>query len=536
MFRELFVSSFIPDLFIDANGTLVETFGLLVPFFCMFAVILTAFALNSMLASPVKQVSARPVKQPTKNDFQPRESPLEMAGVLSSPWRDPESAGWLEHSQFRGLYTLLSVLVSVELCRMFYMNYDQSGSFIQSVHKLYAHFSAGPELLICLSMEYCFCHLGFGLQLMFMRGLVPRSIYSPVQWVLQLTLLGCGSVFTWHRPSWPFTHKIALMFQTVIFSFKFHSYSSTNLELSALRHPDSPTVPHPRKDQDRVPVEDLTLAQLQAKMQALGYAKHEAQSTSLHHLQAMVQHTEQQRLAKAIYPENVTFGNFSCFLWMPTLVYEVSYPRTEAIRPAYLLEKAITAFGVLSLMWHILENFMIPGFQTSSHDPVQAFLSLVSPTMAMILLGFFLVFDCILCGFAELTRFADREFYRDWWNSTTFEEFSRKWNKPVHEFLLRHVYMALYNTYKWPRSLAMATAFGYSIFLHELVLSMVFRSVRPWLAMFSFSQIPLRPLMALGFIKGKRLGNLVFWYGQCLGVPLIMVLYSREFCSRQNAC
>ena len=38
--------------------------------------------------------------------------------------------------------------------------------------------------------------------------------------------------------------------------------------------------------------------------------------------------------------------------------------------------------------------------------------------LCRLILGFFLVFDCILCSFAELTRFADREFYRDWWNST----------------------------------------------------------------------------------------------------------------------
>lgn len=28
-----------------------------------------------------------------------------------------------------------------------------------------------------------------------------------------------------------------------------------------------------------------------------------------------------------------------------------------------------------------------------------------------------------------MTRFADREFYRDWWNSTNMEEFSRDWNR-----------------------------------------------------------------------------------------------------------
>ena len=78
------------------------------------------------------------------------------------------------------------------------------------------------------------------------------------------------------------------------------------------------------------------------------------------------------------------------------------------------------------------------------------------------LLVFYIIFDCILFAFAELTCFAgqwlssffyahsshcflmpihsiDREFYQDWWNSTSFDEFARRWNVPVHTFLLKHV-------------------------------------------------------------------------------------------------
>lgn len=63
----------------------------------------------------------------------------------------------------------------------------------------------------------------------------------------------------------------------------------------------------------------------------------------------------------------------------------------------------------------------------------------------------YLIFECVANVFAEvsdisfshagsvlttcrrrqLTYFADREFYQDFWNSTTFDEFSRKWNVPV---------------------------------------------------------------------------------------------------------
>tara|TARA_R110002050_G_scaffold77407_2_gene165171 strand:- start:986 stop:1195 length:210 start_codon:yes stop_codon:yes gene_type:complete len=33
--------------------------------------------------------------------------------------------------------------------------------------------------------------------------------------------------------------------------------------------------------------------------------------------------------------------------------------------------------------------------------------------------------------FASVSMYADREYYEDWWNSTTWDEFARKWNKQV---------------------------------------------------------------------------------------------------------
>ena len=217
-----------------SDGGLSDTFGLLAPFFAMFALILAAFALREMLYPQRTETSTqrKPHKTPTANPFRPRESPLEMAGVISSPWKDPESAGWLEHSSFRGMYTLCFVLVLTSVLRMFYKNYGEYGTFIQNAHKLYAHFDAGPELMICLSMEYCFCHAALFLQVVYMKNTFSSGVYAAIQAILEAVLLCSGSVFTLSRPNWPFTQKIALMFQTIIFVFKFHSYCCINRSLS----------------------------------------------------------------------------------------------------------------------------------------------------------------------------------------------------------------------------------------------------------------------------------------------------------------
>ena len=41
----------------------------------------------------------------------------------------------------------------------------------------------------------------------------------------------------------------------------------------------------------------------------------------------------------------------------------------------------------------------------------------------------------------ELTRFGDREFYKDWWNAATVGDYWKLWNMPVHKWLLRTVYL-----------------------------------------------------------------------------------------------
>ena len=43
--------------------------------------------------------------------------------------------------------------------------------------------------------------------------------------------------------------------------------------------------------------------------------------------------------------------------------------------------------------------------------------------------AFLLVFDTILNMFGELTHFADRQFYQDFWNASSVGEYFRKWNR-----------------------------------------------------------------------------------------------------------
>lgn len=131
-----------------------------------------------------------------------------------------------------------------------------------------------------------------------------------------------------------------------------------------------------------------------------------------------------------------------------------------------------------------------------------------------------------MCNFfAEITRLDCREFYEDWWNSYTFEEFNRKWNKPVHYFLYRHVYLEAIVRWKSGKARAQAYTFFFSACLHEFLLAVIFRIVRPIFLGFIVFQVPLIKLTR--WMKRNRSGHYLFWFGILLGPSLIIAFYLR---------
>jgi D-alanyl-lipoteichoic acid acyltransferase DltB (MBOAT superfamily) len=71
---------------------------------------------------------------------------------------------------------------------------------------------------------------------------------------------------------------------------------------------------------------------------------------------------------------------------------------------------------------------------------MERILKLSLPCMYVWLTMFYLFFHLWLNIIAEITYFADREFYKDWWNAKTIGEYWRLWNMPVHKWMIRCVY------------------------------------------------------------------------------------------------
>ena len=65
-------------------------------------------------------------------------------------------------------------------------------------------------------------------------------------------------------------------------------------------------------------------------------------------------------------------------------------------------------------------------------------LKLAVPNHLLWLIFFYLLFHSYLNIIGEILKFADRNFYGDWWNASNIEDFWRYWNLPIHRWAVRY--------------------------------------------------------------------------------------------------
>ncbi|KAK2737274.1 hypothetical protein FQN55_001200 [Onygenales sp. PD_40] len=242
-------------------------------------------------------------------------------------------------------------------------------------------------------------------------------------------------------------------------------------------------------------------------------------------------------LGHVTYPQNLSASNYVDFLLCPTLCYELEYPRTKEVRWIEVFFKTLAVFGCIFLLTHISEEFIVPVLDESAFrmqhmdskvDKVLILAETISmmllPFMITFLLVFLVIFEYALGAFAEITRFADRRFYSDWWNSCDWLEFSREWNIPVHHFLRRHVYFSSLTHFS--NSGAMFITFLVSSIGHELVMGCITKKIRGYGFLAMMLQLPIVAVQRSKFVKGRKtFNNVCFWVSMILGLSLMCALY-----------
>ncbi|KAI1344944.1 MBOAT family protein [Xylariaceae sp. FL0016] len=239
------------------------------------------------------------------------------------------------------------------------------------------------------------------------------------------------------------------------------------------------------------------------------------------------------------YPLNLSLKNHYEYIVLPTVVYELEYPRSDSIDWQYVAEKGIATLGIIFVMIQISQYYIYPwvvralqmkemGMPTGQRFRDFPFMltDLLFPFVMEYLLSWYLIWETVLNILAELTYFADRSFYADWWNSVSWDQFARDWNRPVHNFLLRHVYHSSISSMRVNKHTATLMTFFLSACVHELVMWCIFKKLRGYLLILQMFQLPLVRLSRTKFLRNRKtLGNIMFWVGIFTGPSLLCSLY-----------
>ncbi|KAK3370098.1 MBOAT, membrane-bound O-acyltransferase family-domain-containing protein [Podospora didyma] len=371
-------------------------------------------------------------------------------------------------------------------------------------------------------------------------GMAAMSIYQAVWlslWIAVPFLL-----------DWAWTAQVFLLLHTMVILMKMHSYAFYNGHLSEtekrLRALDNPSTAS-RAPAYLYPTLENPMGTIASPKRAEAQGKGEGpEDDEIAQLREDLARELTSPMGNVTYPANLTWSNFLDYLCCPTLCYEIEYPRTDAIDWQNLISKIAATFGCIFLLTVISEEFILPALTDASRrlDPsfrtaespltaleallvlAEAISWLLFPFMLTFLLVFLVIFEYVLGAFAEITHFADRHFYSDWWNSTDWMEFSREWNVPVYSFLRRHVYSA--SRPHIGKEYATVITFLISAIGHEIVMACITKKLRGYGFICQMLQLPIVVLQRTPWVRGKKtLNNVCFWCSMILGLSVICSLY-----------
>ncbi|PAA60936.1 hypothetical protein BOX15_Mlig015400g1, partial [Macrostomum lignano] len=230
-----------------------------------------------------------------------------------------------------------------------------------------------------------------------------------------------------------------------------------------------------------------------------------------------------------------SFGRFLYFLFAPTLVYRDAYPQDRPTRWRYVASNLGQVAGCALFAHLLLVRYCLPVFSHWRRPSLAHFIHTVFqsalPGGLVLLLAFFAVLHSWLNAFAEMLRFGDRQFYRDWWNVTSFRSWYRTWNTVVHDWLYAYVYRELCLRFgKRSSSLATGCVFLLSSLFHEYILAFSLGFFFPALFVFFCGAG-----FGLMFANGRsRFWSVFVWASLFLGMGALMCLYSMEWFARRN--
>ncbi|XP_005184471.1 sterol O-acyltransferase 1 isoform X2 [Musca domestica] len=233
------------------------------------------------------------------------------------------------------------------------------------------------------------------------------------------------------------------------------------------------------------------------------------------------------------------FQKYFYYLFAPTLLYRDNYPRTAVICWKFALGRFLEVVAIAFLYSYIYERHIKVIFGNFGIEEITIgsiiikLFGMLMPCIIIYLCGFYLILHSWLNFTAELLRFGDRMFYRDWWTASNYEAYYRNWNVVVHDWLYEYIYKDFYlYIFKGSKFASSLTVFTISALFHEYVLGYALQVFFP--VMFVFFGIIGVLMIFLTRIAPKNLGNIMLWFSLIYGNCMMISLYSMEYFTRVN--
>ena len=155
--------------------------------------------------------------------------------------------------------------------------------------------------------------------------------------------------------------------------------------------------------------------------------------------------------------------------------------RTDKIRWKLVITYFAEVIGCIIYTYCLFDRFCVPVFRNLKVKELnlKSYIHLISicimPGALIQLMIFFSFLHSWHNAWAEMLRFGDRQFYLDWWNSTSFNVYYRTWNTLVQDWLYTYIYRDLYKVFgKKNRALCQFSVIFISGLFHEHILSFAF--------------------------------------------------------------
>ncbi|KAJ4155757.1 hypothetical protein LMH87_000988 [Akanthomyces muscarius] len=459
------------------------------------------------------------------------------------------------NSPFHGFYNLFWLSVALMICKISASNWRTYGNLLGPSDILKSMFHR--DVVVLLLSDGIMC--GLTAVTWFLQKLVLVNIvnWDRQGWIWQALFIAGAVKWTIHR-DWSWTHTVFFVLHALVMLMKQHSYAFYNGHLSTMYHRRQMLLDKLKKlgflDCTKDPSTDSLIFELSisplstslssghhsdcsspggksARFDADNILKTIDTAKTLGHEQlSLIKRAIKDEVdclgdelkgtasnSSNVYPHNLTFLGHYEWIPLPTVVYELEYPRLEKINWGYLAEKVAAMIGIIFVMIQVSQYYIYPVVLVTiemreSNMPLAARFKefpwllgdLIFPFMMEYLLTWYLIWETVLNILAELTCFADRHFYDAWWNSVSWDQFARDWNRPVHIFLLRHVYHSSISSLKVNKHTATIITFFLSACVHEFIMWCIFKKLRGYLLVLQMCQLPLVRLSQTSWLRDRK--------------------------------